>query len=54
MERRSQKWVATQVIIQSLFQRLLFGRIGENLLRYQSFLVLSNFAWFSYFWENIF
>ena len=54
MGRKSQKWVAREGIIQSLLQRLLFGSSGENLLRYQSFLVLSNFALFSDFWENIF
>ena len=54
-KRKSQSLVKTQVIAQSPFQKLVSGNIDLNLRksRYQSFLVLSSFATFSYFWQKI-
>lgn len=44
-----------QTIVQFPLQKLIFGDIDQNLhqRRYQSFLVLSNFAWFSCFLPNV-
>ena len=41
----------TKARVQSTLQKLKFGNSGQKLLkiRYQSFLVFSNFAWSSYF-----
>ena len=40
--------------VQSPLQILTFDNSGQNFLksRYQIFLILSNFAWFSYFLQN--
>ena len=46
MKRKSQNWVETQASAQSDLQNLIFGNSDLKLRkgRYQSFLVLSNFA----------
>ena len=45
----------SQTNLQSSLQILIFDNSSQNLhkSRCQSFLVLSNFAWISYYWENI-
>ena len=46
----------TQVSVQSPLQKLVYGNSIWNLLknRYQSFLILPNFAWFSCFFAKYF
>ena len=53
MKRKSKNWVEWSV--QSPLQKLIFGSSGQNLRksRYQNLLLLSNFVWFSYLWQNI-
>ena len=46
MKRKFQKWEETKASVQSPLQKSKY--------RYQNFLVLCNFAWFSDFWQNIF
>ena len=55
MKRKSNNCVETQASAQFPVQRLSIGNSGQNLRksRSQSFLVLSNFAWLSYFWLYI-
>ena len=51
MKRRFQNWVEMQASVQSLLKKLIFGNSGEKLckIRYESFLVLSNFLDFPNF-----
>ena len=55
MKLKSHNWIEAKAIVQFPLRKVIFGNIGQNLhkTRYQSFLVLSNFASFSYFWPCI-
>ena len=55
MKRTFQNWVESQPTVQSLLHSLIFSNNGQNLhkSRYESFLVLSDFASFSDFLQNV-
>ena len=55
MSEKLKKFIGTQTFAQSTLQKYIFGTSAQTVRknRYHFFFVLSNFAWFLYFSQNI-